>query len=216
MCSNRHILSHSHSALPTHDNVKLLVRDQMIFAFHVGFQIIAPTYGAGLVRHFIHACKNTGLAGKIVNPGKNLIAKSGFLTLKMIFYKKSRKYAHSYSSYLHTFPNLITNQPLSATQAQRSKLKGQSSKVKGQSSKLKAFYPIQSRLQMPQPANLPRPPSPGFFTNTYSLVVSSNLASHRKRFSRSHTQIHRQTHTHPYSPRSSEKIIHSSKIPSIG
>src|SRR5690606_30114460 len=67
-----------------------------------------------------------------------------------------------------------------------SKLKAQSSKLKVQSSKFKAFYPTQSRLQMPQPANLPRPPSlqsggklssPGFFTNTYSLVVPSNLVS---------------------------------------
>src|SRR5690606_1978160 len=134
MCSRRHILSHPHSALPTHDNGKLLVRDQMIFAFHVGFQITAPTYGAGLVRHFIHACKNTGLAGKIVNPGKNLIAKSGFPTLKMVFYKKSRKYAHSYP--LPTYISPLNNEQ---TAIASSKFKAQSSKVqKFKSSKLKA------------------------------------------------------------------------------
>src|SRR5690606_4464716 len=136
MCSRRHILSHPHSALPTHDNGKLLVRDQMIFAFHVGFQITAPTYGAGLVRHFIHACKNTGLAGKIVNPGKNLIAKSGFPTLKMVFYKKSRKYAHSYP--LPTYISPLNNEQ---TAIASSKFKAQSSKVqkfKAQSSKFKS------------------------------------------------------------------------------
>src|SRR5690606_12539440 len=150
MCSRRHILSHPHSALPTHDNGKLLVRDQMIFAFHVGFQITAPTYGAGLVRHFIHACKNTGLAGKIVNPGKNLIAKSGFPTLKMVFYKKSRKYAHSYP--LPTYISPLNNEQ---TAIASSKFKAQSSKVqkfkssKVQSSKLKVqkFKAQSSKVQ---------------------------------------------------------------------
>src|SRR5690606_34028196 len=140
MCSRRHILSHPHSALPTHDNGKLLVRDQMIFAFHVGFQITAPTYGAGLVRHFIHACKNTGLAGKIVNPGKNLIAKTGFPTLKMVFYKKSRKYAHSYPLPTYIFPlnNEQTAIASSKFKAQSSKVqKFKSSKLNVQSSKLK-------------------------------------------------------------------------------
>src|SRR5690606_33964666 len=77
-------------------------------------------------------------------------------------------------------------QKFKSSKAQSSKFKAQSSKLKVQSSKFKAFYPTQSRLQMPQPANLPRPPSlqsggklssPGFFTNTYSLVVPSNLVS---------------------------------------
>src|SRR5690606_36879309 len=148
MCSRRHILSHPHSALPTHDNGKLLVRDQMIFAFHVGLQITAPRYGAGLVRHFIHACKNTGLAGKIVNPGKNLMAKSGYPTLQMPFYKSDRRYAHSYPlpTYISPLDHAQTAIASSKFKAQSSKvqkfkssiLKAQSSKLYAQSSKFKA------------------------------------------------------------------------------
>ena len=213
MCSRRHILSHPHSALPTHDNGKLLVRDQMIFAFHVGFQITAPTYGAGLVRHFIHACKNTGLAGKIVNPGKNLIAKSGFPTLKMVFYKKSRKYAHSYP--LPTYISPLNNEQ---TAIASSKLKVQSSKLKVQSSKFKSSK-VQSskRFIRLNPGFRCRnsPTSPGL--PPFSREVNFRVRDF------SQTPIHSLSpvissaiHRHPHSPRSSEKIIHSSKIPSIG